>query len=124
MQQFLDHFAATIGKDEHAVMVLDQAGWHDSRALCVPANLTLVPLPPYSPELNPVAVAMSGVVSGSNQPPEAATIAQFENAVVEIDMTAPRRFCAVEQCLPSLMVRNRRSRREARLYTSCVLGSR
>ena len=28
--------------------------WHDSRPLCVPANLTLVPLPPYSPELNPV----------------------------------------------------------------------
>ena len=54
MQQFLDHFAATIGQDEHAVMVLDQAGWHDSRALSVPANVTLVPLPPYSPELNPV----------------------------------------------------------------------
>ena len=35
-------------------MVLDQAGWHDSRALSVPANVTLVPLPPYSPELNPV----------------------------------------------------------------------
>jgi transposase len=35
-------------------MVLDQAGWHDSRALSVPANVTLVPLPSYSPELNPV----------------------------------------------------------------------
>jgi transposase len=54
MQEFLDRFAATIGPDEHAVMVLDQAGWHGSRALAVPANVTLVPLPPYSPELNPV----------------------------------------------------------------------
>jgi len=54
MQQFLAHFAATIGKSEHAVMVLDQAGWHDSRALSVPGNITLVALPPYSPELNPV----------------------------------------------------------------------
>jgi transposase len=54
MQIFLDHFAATIGNNEHAVMVLDQAGWHDSRALNVPANVTLVALPPYSPELNPV----------------------------------------------------------------------
>ena len=35
-------------------MVLDQAGWHGARALAVPANVTLVPLPPYSPELNPV----------------------------------------------------------------------
>jgi len=35
-------------------MVLDQEGWHGSNALAVPANVTLVPLPPYSPELNPV----------------------------------------------------------------------
>jgi len=54
MQQFLDRFAATIADDEHVVMMLDQAGWHDSRALGVPANVTLVALPPYSPELNPV----------------------------------------------------------------------
>ena len=54
MQQFLDRFAATIGDDEHVAMILDQAGWHGARALNVPANITLVPLPPYSPELNPV----------------------------------------------------------------------
>jgi transposase len=54
MQVFLDRFAATIGDDEHVAMVLDQAGWHGSRALCVPASITLVALPPYSPELNPV----------------------------------------------------------------------
>jgi len=54
MQEFLDRFAATIGKDEHVVLVLDQAGWHGAHALRVPANITLVPLPPYSPELNPV----------------------------------------------------------------------
>jgi transposase len=36
------------------VMILDQAGWHGSNALAVPANITLVPLPSYSPELNPV----------------------------------------------------------------------
>ena len=54
MQQFLDRFAATIGEDEHVAMVLDQAGWHGANALQVPSNITLVPLPPYSPELNPV----------------------------------------------------------------------
>ena len=54
MQHFLDAFAATLAEDEHAVMVLDQAGWHGSSGLIVPANITLVPLPPYSPELNPV----------------------------------------------------------------------
>src|SRR6266853_1706180 len=38
----------------HAVVLLDQAGWHLSAKLNVPANLTLMPLPPKSPELNPV----------------------------------------------------------------------
>ena len=54
MDLFLEHFAATLPKNVHAVMVLDGAGWHDERALCVPNNVTLVTLPPYSPELNPV----------------------------------------------------------------------
>ena len=54
MQLFLDEFAKTIGKHEHVVLILDRAGWHGSRALRVPASITLVPLPPYSPELNPV----------------------------------------------------------------------
>ena len=54
MQQFLDRFAAMIGEDEHVAMVLDQAGWHGAKALQVPSNITLVLLPPYSPELNPV----------------------------------------------------------------------
>ena len=54
MQVFLDQFAAAPEADEHAVMLLDQAGWHGARALVVPGNVTLVPLPPYSPQLNPV----------------------------------------------------------------------
>ena len=33
---------------------LDQAGWHVSKKLPVPGNITLIPLPPKSPELNPV----------------------------------------------------------------------
>jgi hypothetical protein len=54
MQEFLDRFAATLGEDEHVAMILDQAGWHGSNSLSVPANITLIPLPAYSPELNPV----------------------------------------------------------------------
>ncbi|CCG42717.1 transposase [Magnetospirillum molischianum] len=34
--------------------LLDDAGWHASATLAVPGNITLVPLPPYSPESNPV----------------------------------------------------------------------
>jgi transposase len=33
----------------NALISLDQAGWHGAKALRVPANITLVPLPPYSP---------------------------------------------------------------------------
>lgn len=54
MQAFLDDFAKTIGPNEHVAMVLDQAGWHGALALRVPECITFVPLPPYSPELNPV----------------------------------------------------------------------
>ena len=51
---FLEQFSPTIPDDEHAVMVWDGAGFHTSGALVVPDNITLVKLPPYSPELNPI----------------------------------------------------------------------
>ena len=54
MSVFLERFAAERTPDEHAVLVLDQAGWHGAKALVVPDTLTLVPLPPYAPELNPI----------------------------------------------------------------------
>ena len=37
-----------------ATVLVDQAGWHLSNALEIPGNITLLPLPPKSPELNPV----------------------------------------------------------------------
>lgn len=54
MTLFLAEFSKTLAQDDHAVLVLDGAGWHGSAALAVPANITLVPLPPYSPQSNPV----------------------------------------------------------------------
>lgn len=36
------------------MLVLDQAGWHGSRQLVIPEAVSLVPLPAYAPELNPV----------------------------------------------------------------------
>jgi transposase len=54
MNLFLATFAAGPPGDVHAALVLDGAGWHVARGLVVPPNVTLVPLPPYSPELNPV----------------------------------------------------------------------
>ena len=54
MNYFLSEFSRSLAPDVHAVMILDQAGWHVSKALVVPANLTLIHLPPRSPELNPM----------------------------------------------------------------------
>ena len=54
MNLFLDTLSEQVGEDRHAVVVLDQAGWHQSQSLQVPGNLTFVFLPPYSPELNAV----------------------------------------------------------------------
>jgi transposase len=54
MTLFLAAFAAGLPEAVHAVLVLDRAGWHRAKALAVPANVTLVHLPPSSPELNPV----------------------------------------------------------------------
>jgi hypothetical protein len=54
MDVFLAELGRAVPAGTHAALVLDGAGWHVSADLTVPANLTLVPLPPYSPELNPV----------------------------------------------------------------------
>jgi transposase len=40
--------------DEKAFIIMDQAGWHKSKELVVPDNISIIHLPPYSPELNPV----------------------------------------------------------------------
>jgi transposase len=53
MNAFLEQFGKELPADVHAVMVLDRAGWHMARTLAVPANMTLIHLPPKSPELNP-----------------------------------------------------------------------
>jgi transposase len=52
MNAFLGELSAAVPAGTHAAVVMDQAGWHVARRLVVPANITLVPLPPYSPELN------------------------------------------------------------------------
>ena len=53
MNEHLTEIGSQVSPNAHAVLLLDQAGWHQTGGrLEVPGNLTLVPLPPYSPELN------------------------------------------------------------------------
>jgi DDE superfamily endonuclease len=54
MDVFLAELSRAVPAGTHVALVLDGAGWHVSDDLSVPANLTLIHPPPYSPELNPV----------------------------------------------------------------------
>jgi len=51
---FLEQLTQRIGPDEHAVMLWDGAGFHRSKGLRMPDNITAIQLPAYSPELNPI----------------------------------------------------------------------
>lgn len=53
MNQHLAVIAARVAPGAHGVVVLDGAGWHSSKALVTPPNLTLVTQPPFAPEVNP-----------------------------------------------------------------------
>src|SRR5450631_1614450 len=50
---FLAQFSKTLKPEVQAVLVWDGAGFHRSGDLICPSNITLLSLPPYSPELNP-----------------------------------------------------------------------
>jgi hypothetical protein len=54
MNHHLRFISEHVGPEVQVILVLDRAGWHRSKALRVPENITLLHLPPYSPELNPV----------------------------------------------------------------------
>jgi DDE superfamily endonuclease len=52
MQLHLDEIATKVTAGAHAIVLLDQAGWHGAKALKVPSNVSLLLLPPRAPELN------------------------------------------------------------------------
>ena len=54
MNEHLAEISRRVSVGAVALLVLDGAGWHSSPRLNVPENIMLLPLPPYSPELNPV----------------------------------------------------------------------
>jgi transposase len=54
MNAFLRILDAERRAGEHFVLVMDRAGWHKAKGLALPDGITVLLLPPYSPELNPV----------------------------------------------------------------------
>jgi len=54
MSLHLTAIGRKVAAGSHAALVLDSAGYHIAAALSIPENVTLVRLPPYAPELNPI----------------------------------------------------------------------
>ena len=52
MNKFLEDLSSVIDSGRHVALLMDNAGWHTAKKLIIPSNITLVPLPPYAPELN------------------------------------------------------------------------
>lgn len=53
MNAHLVEISQAVAAGAHAIILLDKAGWHTTAKLVIPPNLSLVPLPPRCPELNP-----------------------------------------------------------------------
>lgn len=51
---FFEAMSEHLGPDRHAVVIVDGAGWHTERCVAAADNITLLFLPPYSPQLNSI----------------------------------------------------------------------
>ena len=54
MQHHIKVISEAVTAGKHAVLVVDKASWHVTGKLKLPENISIIPLPAYSPELNPV----------------------------------------------------------------------
>ena len=54
MNAHLKEISGSVEQGAHAVLILDEAGWHIAHDLVVPDNITRLSLPACAPELNPV----------------------------------------------------------------------
>ena len=59
MSLHLAAIGSKVAPSSHAALVLDGAGYHIAAALTIPDNVTLIPLPPYAPELHGKCLAIS-----------------------------------------------------------------
>lgn len=54
MSLHLTEISLAVAPGAHAVVLMDQAGWHMTGKLDVPENISIIALPAKCPELNPV----------------------------------------------------------------------
>ena len=102
MQLHLDEISKNVEKEFHAIVLMDRASWHTTEALNIPSNLMLFPLPPYSPELNPMEQVWQKI-KGDNL-----TNRVFKNyeEIVESCSKAWNSFCDVDGNIEKLCSRS------------------
>jgi transposase len=89
MNIFLEEFSK-INKDKKIVIVMDGAGWHQSKKLIIPTNIRIIILPPYSPELNPTEKLWQYIKDNTIKNRVYTTLRKLENAVCRfINMLTP-----------------------------------
>jgi len=53
LSKHLEEISYHIPKGRHGLVIMDRAGWHMTNSLRIPKNISILYLPPKSPELNP-----------------------------------------------------------------------
>jgi transposase len=54
VQIHLNQISEKVKENNHCILIMDRASWHTTETLNVPSNISILPLPSYSPELNPM----------------------------------------------------------------------
>ena len=102
MNIFLAEMSKHLGSAQ-AIVVMDCAGWHKSKELEVPANIQILYLPPYSPELNPVEKFWQYIKSHTIRNKIYDTLDDLEVAVSEfikaLDPASIKQTCSINHCL-------------------------
>ena len=102
MNLHLAEIAATVAPAAHAILLVDQAGWHLSTRLLVPANITIILLPPKCPELNPV----ENVWQYLRQNWLSNTVFEDYDAIVDAACAAWRKLIAQPETITSIGMRD------------------
>lgn len=82
MNIYLSRLAMSL-KGKPCLFIMDGASWHRSDELKIPANIEVIYLPPYSPELNPVERLWNYVKSHTIKNKFYTTLSKLENVVCD-----------------------------------------
>jgi transposase len=97
MNQFLEQFSKKF--PEKIALIMDGAGWHKSKTLIIPENISIIHLPPYSPELNPTEKLWQYSKENTIKNKVFDTLEELEHIVTNfIDSIAPERIKSVCRC--------------------------